>query len=239
MTHIICGYPSFKENMEILEIMDEAAVEYVEMQFPFSEPVADGPLFAQANQISIENGTTLEQCFELIQTASKKFRFKILMMGYYNTVFKYGEEAFCKTLAKAGAMGMIIPDIPPEEAASLRAYAMASDLQFVQLTAPTSSPERLEYLCKLANESKSMVYAVARKGVTGVHTAFSKDTIQYLDFIKSRLEVPLAVGFGISEKSDLNILAGHADTGVIGTAVLKTWESSGAQGLKDFFKSLK
>ena len=94
MAHVVCGYPSFEENMQELEIMAEAGVDLVELQFPFSEPSADGPLFVRANEQSLKAGTTVDQCFEFMAKVSARFPFKVLMMGYYNTVFKMGEEVF-------------------------------------------------------------------------------------------------------------------------------------------------
>ena len=106
MTHVVCGYPSFDANLRELEIMSHYAVDLVELQFPFSEPTADGPLFVRANQISIAGGTTVDQCFEFLRRVSAEFDFKTLMMGYYNTVFKMGEQSFVERLADVGACGV-------------------------------------------------------------------------------------------------------------------------------------
>lgn len=115
MAHVVCGYPSFEENLQELEIMAEAGVDLVELQFPFSEPSADGPLFVHANEQSLKSGTTVEQCFEFMQLVSARFPFKVLMMGYYNTAFKMGEAAFVKRVKDAGGVGYILPDLPIEE----------------------------------------------------------------------------------------------------------------------------
>ena len=98
MAHVVCGYPSFEANMQALEIMADAGVDLVELQFPFSEPSADGPLFVKANEQSLKSGTTVDQCFEFMRQASERFAFKILMMGYYNTAFRMGEELFIQRL---------------------------------------------------------------------------------------------------------------------------------------------
>ena len=119
MAHVVCGYPSFEDNMQELEIMAEAGVDLVELQFPFSEPSADGPLFVRANEQSLKAGTTVDQCFEFMAKVSTRFPFKVLMMGYYNTVFKMGEELFVQRLREAGGVGYILPDLPVEESANL------------------------------------------------------------------------------------------------------------------------
>ena len=104
MAHVVCGYPSFEDNMQELEIMAEAGVDLVELQFPFSEPSADGPLFVKANEQSLKSGTTVDQCFEFMAQASAKFPFKILMMGYYNTAFRMGEATFVERIKEAKAI---------------------------------------------------------------------------------------------------------------------------------------
>ncbi len=237
MTHIICGYPSFDDNRKILDTMEEAGIDVVEMQFPFSEPIADGPVFAKANQASLEMGTTIDQCFDFVKECSQKYSFKILMMGYYNTVYKRGEEKFCQDLTAAGAVGMIVPDVPIEESGELRIYADRNNLAFVQLVAPTNTKERIAQICSLANASDTFVYAVARKGVTGKKTSLDTNIDGYLAEIKKTLKKPLSVGFGIKSKADIEYLKGKAEMAVIGTAVLSTYEESGSEGLHSLFNS--
>ena len=146
MTHVICGYPSFEDNYKELQIMDEAGVELVELQFPFSEPSADGPLFVKANQVSLENGTTVDQCFAFLEKVANDFSFKVLMMGYYNTAFVMGHEVFIKRLKAAGACGFILPDLPIEEAQELHALARENDMSPILLMTPTNTEKRLKAL---------------------------------------------------------------------------------------------
>ncbi len=236
MGHIICGYPSFDANWEILEEMEIAGVSLVELQFPFSEPIADGPLFLKANQESIENGTRLADCFAFMGRASKRFNFKILMMGYYNTVFKTGEEEFCCLLQAHGATGLIIPDLPLEEADVLLQQCDKYGLSLIPLIAPTSTYARKKQILK---NSSGFVYAVARKGVTGAKTEFSQNLDEYLKEIRNLSSVPVAVGFGLSRKADIDYLKGKAEIAIIGTAVLKTYLEKGRTGVRKFFASLR
>ncbi len=235
MCHIVCGYPSFEDNEKILDVMDENGVEFVEFQFPFSEPIADGPLFLKANQASIDAGTTTEDCLQFLAKCAAKYNFKPVMMGYYNTIFNFGESLFCQRLKEAGACALIIPDLPIEEAQSLRDECVKQDLNLVPLVAPTNTVDRLKEVLDLG---QGFIYAVARKGVTGKKTEFSLNLEGYLGNIKSISNLPLAVGFGVSGKSDLDYLKGKAHMAVIGTAVLKTYLESGQEGLKNFFKSI-
>ncbi len=155
MAHVVCGYPSFAANMEALEIMAEAGVDLVELQFPFSEPSADGPLFVKANEQSLKAGTTVDQCFEFMKLASERFAFKILMMGYYNTAFKMGEDVFVKRIQEAGGVGYILPDLPVEESDNLHRLSAEAGIEPIILMTPTSSEKRL---AQLGAASRGMVY---------------------------------------------------------------------------------
>ena len=235
MAHVVCGYPSFAANMEALEIMAEAGVDLVELQFPFSEPSADGPLFVKANEQSLKAGTTVDQCFEFMKQASERFPFKILMMGYYNTAFKMGEVKFVKRIKEAGGVGYILPDLPVEESDNLHQLSADAGIEPIILMTPTSSEKRL---AQLGAASRGMVYVVARRGVTGSKTNMGDDVTSLVARCRQHTSVPIGVGFGISSKADLDVLRGSADLAIIGTAALKIWEASGAAGLKTFFKDL-
>lgn len=235
MAHVVCGYPSFEANMQELEIMHEAGVDLVELQFPFSEPSADGPLFVRANEQSLKSGTTVDQCFDFMKLVSERFSFKVLMMGYYNTVFKMGEEVFVRRLKEAGGVGYILPDLPLEESANLHAMSAAAGIEPIILMTPTTSDKRLAQLGAI---SRGMVYVVARKGVTGSKTSMGDDVIGLIERCRQHSSVPMGVGFGISSKADMDFLRGSADLAIVGTAALKTWEESGAEGLRKFFAEL-
>lgn len=236
MTHVVCGYPSFEDNLKELEVMSEFDVDFVELQFPFSEPSADGPLFVKANQISIQNGTTVERCFTFMEQVTARFGFKILMMGYYNTVFKMGHQQFVDRLSQAGACGYIIPDLPIEESSELTEMAMARGLTPVILMTPTNTDARLQ---QLAAQAQGMIYVVSRKGVTGGQTNMSEDVAEFLDRCRRYTDLPLGVGFGVSTAKDVAFIGAHADIAIIGTAALKAWEIEGESGLRGFFARLK
>lgn len=235
MTHVVCGYPSFEDNWRELEVMATAGVDLVELQFPFSEPSADGPLFVKANQQSLARGTTVAQCFDFMARASAHFPFRVLMMGYYNTVFRLGHAAFVDRLATAGAVGFILPDLPIEEAAELYSLALARDLAPIVLMTPTSSGERLAQLAAVAH---GFVYVVARRGVTGSDTTMNEEVVALLARCRSVTSLPLALGFGIASAGDIAFIARHADIAIIGTAALHAWEEGREAGLRDFLASL-
>ena len=235
MTHVVCGYPSFDANWKALEVMQEAGVDLVELQFPFSEPSADGPLFVKANQRAIDSGVSVEDCFDFMQKVTDRFSFKVVMMGYYNTVFKTGHRQFLQQLKDAGGVGFILPDLPIEEASELHEIARELELAPIVLMTPTSNDQRL---AELATAAAGFIYAVARKGVTGSSTDMNRDVAQFIDRCRHHTALPLAIGFGVSEKQDIDFIGQHADIAVIGTAALRTWESGGEQGLREFFGDL-
>lgn len=235
MTHVVCGYPSFEDNWSELEVMAEAGVELVELQFPFSEPSADGPLFVKANQQAIEAGVHVDDCFNFMQRVTAQFDFRVVMMGYFNTVFKTGPREFMQRLKAAGASGFILPDLPVEEAGELHAIAAELDLDPILLMTPTNNSERLKQLAKAA---KGFIYCVARKGVTGSRTEMNAEVGRFIAHCREYTDLPLAVGFGVSEKAHIDFIAEHADIAVIGTAALTAWETGGAPALKHFFAEL-
>ena len=235
MTHVICGYPSFEDNMKELEIMNEFGVDFVELQFPFSEPSADGPVFVRANEESLKRGTKVADCLKFMKEVSAKFDFKVLMMGYYNTCYKMGEQKFIDALKDAGACGYILPDLPVEEAGNLHKISEEAGLEPVMLMTPTNTQERLN---KIGTAAKAFTYVVARKGVTGDKTSMSQDIDSLLDRCRQATDTPLAVGFGVQKREDLDFLTGRCDMAIIGTAVLRIWEEGGEVALRKFFTEM-
>ena len=235
MTHVVCGYPSFEDNWKALQIMQDFGVDLVELQFPFSEPSADGPLFVKANQEAIEKGVHVDDCFEFMQKVTEAFSFKVVMMGYYNTVFKTGHRAFLKRLKEAGAYGFILPDLPLEEAGELHDIAAELGLAPIVLMTPTNSDARLR---QIAQHADGFIYAVARKGVTGSNTDMNQEVADFIKRCRSHTKLPLAIGFGVSAASDIEFIGRHADIAVIGTAALKAWESGKEAALRAFFSRL-
>jgi tryptophan synthase alpha chain len=235
MTHAVVGYPSLEANWAMLEAMEAAGVDLVELQLPFSEPIADGPAFAKANQLAIQAGTTWSTYFDFAARAGKRFRFPLVFMGYYNSVFRMGAERFCARLADAGMRGFIVADLPPEEAIQLNAMARAHALDPILLMTPASSPERL---AEIARQASGFVYCLARKGVTGKRTDLSRGVEEFLARCRTATPLPLALGFGIRTPADLRALRGLADIAIVGTACLEMWEERGEGAYREFLKAL-
>jgi tryptophan synthase alpha chain len=236
MTHIVLGYPSFQASMETIKAMVEAGVDIMELQIPFSEPTADGPVIVHANQKALERGSTVEQCLRVAKQAAKDFNIPFLIMSYYNILFKYGVDRFTSAMAGAGLKGAIIADLPPEEGMAYMAAMQKNNLDPIMLFSPTTTSERMRFIASFA---RGFIYCVARKGVTGKETDFSKDLDNYLIRCREETGLPLALGFGIKEKADIDFLKGKAEIAVIGTQSIRVMEKNGIAAVGDFIKGLR
>ncbi|HID69024.1 MAG TPA: tryptophan synthase subunit alpha [Desulfobacterales bacterium] len=236
MTHIVLGYPSFDVNREVIKQMVENGVDCIEMQIPFSEPMADGPVILKANQDALAAGTKVEDCITFGAEMVKEYDIPFLFMTYYNIIFKYGEEAFFKRAADSGIKGFIVPDLPPEMGESFLALADKYNLAPILIYAPTSTSERMG---ELAAHGRGFIYCVARRGVTGKKSEFDKDFDNYLGRCRAATDLPLAVGFGIQDKEDIEALKGKADMAVIGSRTIKLVEQDGAKAVGPFIAGLK
>ncbi|MDH3715156.1 MAG: tryptophan synthase subunit alpha [Gammaproteobacteria bacterium] len=235
MTHIVIGYPDLEESMRTVQAMVEGGVDLMELQIPFSEPIADGPVILHANQKALAAGVTVEQCFEFAARASRRFDIPFLFMSYYNIVYRYGTEAFVKRMADIGLRGSIVPDLPPEEAHDYLDAMGSQDLDPIFIFSPNTTDERLAYI---ADYARGFVYCVARKGVTGSATEFSRGLGGYLQRCRAATELPLAVGFGVKEAGDVDFLRGKADIAVVGTQSLRVLDEQGVPGVGEFVASL-
>jgi tryptophan synthase alpha chain len=236
MTHIVLGYPSFAVNREVIGQMVAGGVDLIEMQIPFSEPMADGPVIVKANQDALDNKVTVADCLEFAAEITECHKIPFLFMTYYNIIFKYGEERFLQKAGELRIKGLIVPDIPPEEGKRFFALAKKYQIAIIMIFAPTSTAERMK---ELAAHGDGFIYCVARKGVTGQATSFDDEFNQYINRCRQATSLPLAVGFGISSKEDVDYLTGKADIAVIGTKTIKLVEAEGAGAVGPFIRGLR
>ena len=236
MTHIVIGHPSFEEGMRIVEAMVEAGVEVMELQIPFSEPTADGPVILRANQQSLDKGSTVERCLQFAEECARRFDIPFLLMTYYNILFKYGIDAFAQRMVDAGLHGAIVPDLPPEEAGDYLEAMQARNLAPIFIYTPTTDDARMQLI---ANVAGGLVYCVARRGVTGADTHFDEELDRYLARCRAATGLPLALGFGVKDRTDVDHLVGRADLAVIGTQTIRLVEESGVDAVKPFIESLR
>ena len=236
MTHVIVGYPSLDANWRMLEQMERADVDLVELQMPFSEPIADGPVFARANQEALKQGLSTKQYFDFMARATERFGFPHLMMGYYNTVFRLTHRTFCERLSRSGGAGFIVPDLPIEEYHDLSPLSEAHGLTPIALITPTNTDARL---AEIGRHGRGFVYGVARRGVTGKPTDLKAGIDALVARYRAATDLPLALGFGIAGGDDVRQLHGSCEIAIVGSALLERWESGGEGAYADFLQELR
>lgn len=219
MTHVVVGYPSLEETLRLVRTMEKEGVDIVELQIPFSDPLADGPTIMKACEESLRRGTRVSDAFSVMRKLSKEVLIPLLFMAYYNSVFKYGVEKFCLDAKQAGAAGLIVPDVPLDEENEEHfiKYCKKYGLANIRVVSPSSTPDRLK---KNAQVATGFVYCTARQGITGARDNLSKELTEHLSRVRKYFTIPIAVGFGISKKEHLETLKGHADIAVLGSAII-------------------
>ncbi|MBI4232416.1 tryptophan synthase subunit alpha [Candidatus Peregrinibacteria bacterium] len=221
MTHIVAGYPSMEKCEQLALEMAKSGVDFIEIQIPFSDPVADGPTIMQANQKALESGVKVADRFELMQRLSGQINAgpKLLFMSYFNILFSYGVEKFCKKAKECGCYGLIVPDIPIDEE-KYEGYLAACKrhgLMPIQVIAPLTNDERLKQISKKA---RGFVYCVSRTGTTGQTNSLNPELSAYLKRVRRYIDLPLAVGFGISSKQHVEAVWKEAEIAVMGSKVI-------------------
>ena len=236
MTHLVLGYPSFEVNRRIIAQMVDNGVDCIEMQIPFSEPMADGPVILKANQDSLAAGTTVAACLEFGREMAASYDIPFLFMTYYNIVFKYGEERFLEAAKAAGITGLIIPDLPPEMGGEFMTMARDREIAPIMIIAPTSTDERM---AELNGWADGFIYCAARRGVTGKKSEFGNELYAYLARCRRATNLPLAVGFGIQNRDDVAALIGRAEMAVIGSRTIRLVDEEGPEAVGPFIASLR
>lgn len=219
MTHVIVGYPSLKETEDLILMMDKIGVDFIELQIPFSDPLADGPAIMQACETSLKNGTRVKDAFAVAKKLSKQIKTPLLFMAYFNTIYKYGIEKFCFDAKRAGIKGLIVPDFPLEEEQNehFNRSVKENKLLNIKVLSPASTEERIIMNSKVAT---GFVYCTARQGITGTEKGFDRSVIRYLKTVRKYFSIPIALGFGISSKEHIDQMKGYADIAVVGSAIL-------------------
>ncbi len=219
MTHVVIGYPSLEATVKIVKTMEKSGVDIIELQIPFSDPLADGPTIMRACEKSLENGTKVKDAFKIMRRLTSQVKIPLLFMAYFNTVFKYGVSKFCHDAKKAGVYGLIVPDMPVDEEGEEHFFAACkkNNLHNIQVISPASTDERLK---KNAEVENGFVYFTSRQGTTGAKNELDPNLISNLKRVRKFFSVPIAVGFGISKKAHLEKLVPYVDITVVGSAII-------------------
>jgi len=232
---VTSGFPSISKFVENTNRIIEAGADMIELGMPFSDPLADGGVIQQSSQAALENGITQKQTFTFAEELKKQNDIPIILMGYANTVLKYGKEQFEKDALSAGVDGLIIPDVPLEEFDEFFS-SFSNKLDKILLTTPTSSTERIK---NIDNSSSGFVYCVSVAGTTGIRSGFSDDVIKNLHYTYDTIEKnKMLIGFGISKPENIKQLYPYADGFIVGSAVIKSLQNERIEETVTLVKSL-
>lgn len=214
---ITAGDPDLKTTEELVLGFERAGVDIVELGVPFSDPLADGKTIQAASQRALANGVTSEKVFDLVQRLRQKTQIPIALMMYYNPVFHYGDARFVAKAKACGVDGLIIPDLPPEEAGVLKQAATEHDIATVFFIAPTTTAQRMKLI---ARHSTGFIYFVSLTGVTGARTVLPASIAKQIKMAKAVTDKPVCIGFGISNPDQVRHMAHAADGVIVGSAII-------------------
>ena len=214
--YFTAGHPELNSTASILGELEASGVDMVEIGMPFSDPLADGPVIQQAAERALRNGTSLRKILPMVKQLRTKSQIPIVLMAYYNSIHAFGPERFCREAVAAGVDGLIVPDMPADEAGPLKGPARASGLQLIFLLAPTSTAERRAFV---ARQSNGFVYYVSLTGITGAKLSNLADVQKNVEKIRKISKTPIAVGFGVATPEDAAQVSAIAD-GVVAAADL-------------------
>jgi len=225
---ITAGDPSLEATEKFVLALAESGADVIELGVPFSDPLADGPTIQRASERALKSGTTLQSVLELVRRIRRSSQVPLVLFSYYNPVFQMGLEKFAASACSAGADGVLITDLTPEESSDYRRILSAHHLDTIFLAAPTSDDDRLQ---KISAVSSGFLYLISRTGVTGAKDSLPDDLPALLRRARNFTNLPMAVGFGISLPGHVSVLGGLADAAVVGSALVSEIESTTA---KDF-----
>ncbi len=241
IAYITAGDPSLESSEEIVVAAAEAGADVVELGVPFSDPVADGPVIQRASDRALRSGTTLAGVLGLVARLRQSTQVPLVLFSYFNPILQMGLERFADAATGAGADGVLVTDLTPEEAVEYRSVLQAHNLDTIFLAAPTSTDARLT---QISAATTGFLYLVSRTGVTGTRDALPTELPALVRRARKFTHLPIAVGFGISLPTHVTVLGGIADAAVVGSAVMAVVERAssadkGAAAVADLVRALK
>lgn len=218
IVYLTVGYPDISATKRLFLELAKSGVDMFELGMPFSDPLADGPVIQESSSYALKHNVNLDNVFSLTKELRKKIDKPLLMMGYFNPVLQYGLKRFAKNAGVCGLDGVIIPDLPIEEASELRNSLNKSRIHLINFVAPTTDISRLK---KIATLSRGFIYYVSLTGVTGIRKALPADIQNKVRNLKKFTKTPVCVGFGISNRQQFMSITSFCDGAIIGSAIIK------------------
>ena len=234
---ITAGYPLKENTVDMVFAAEESGAAMVELGIPFSDPLADGPIIQEASQKAIDNGVTIQWILDTVAEIRQQSEIPLAIMGYINPIIKYGIKKFINDCKLAGIDGLIIPDLPPEEAGELMQLANDAKICIILLVAPNTENERIREISKLAG---TLIYCVAILGITGGMPADKEALQKYLQMVEANSKCPFVVGFGIKEREDVVEINKMAHGAVVGSAIIQDIQRNAnpVETVKNYIKKL-
>jgi len=221
--YICAGDPNIEVTRKLVSALETAGADIVELGVPFSDPIADGPSIQKASERALKHKISLGQIIDMVRKLRRTTQIPIALMTYYNPIFAYGVANFCQTATEAGVDGVIVPDLPPEEADELFDAASKYGLAVILLVAPTSTEERMKLISEL---SAGFVYLVSVTGVTGARQTLSESIQPMLNKLRKYTDKPIGVGFGVSTPEQAQAVAKMANAVIVGSAIINVIEAN-------------
>lgn len=221
ITYVTAGDPDIETTVHLVLGMEKSGADIVELGVPFSDPLADGATIQRASQRALQKGITLSNILQAVADIRKQSSVPVVLMSYYNPILRYGIEAFVDDATKSGVDGLILPDLPPEEAGEMLEASRSRDFDLIFLLAPTSTVERIKLV---SQHSEGFIYCVSLTGVTGVRNGIVDGLSDFIGTVRRYTDKPLAVGFGISTAEQARQVAKVADGVIVGSALVNIVE---------------
>lgn len=218
IAYVTAGCPNYDATLQAVEALEQAGADIIEIGMPFSDPMADGPVIQKAAVMALREGATTNKTRELIIKIRAKSNIPLVVMTYINTILSAGAENFIRSFAEAGIDGVIVPDMPIEECSLLENICVKEKVDLIHFAAPTTTPERIEEVCKKAS---GFLYCISNTGVTGVRKVDYSEIGLIIKAIRKHTNVPAAVGFGIGDTASALEAARFGDAVIVGSAVMQ------------------
>lgn len=225
ITFITAGDPSLAATEALIYELEKQGADIIELGMPFSDPSADGPTIQASSERALAAGTTVSKVLALVKKVRRRSQIPIVLFGYYNPIFARSPEKFAREARDAGADGVLVVDLPPEEAGELKPYLDQAGLNLIYLLAPTSTGERIRLV---AERASGFVYYVQVTGVTGARQGLPADLPEKLAAIRRHISLPVGVGFGVSSREQARSVGRHGDAVVVGSAIVSRIGQSGS-----------
>ncbi|HCC69407.1 MAG TPA: tryptophan synthase subunit alpha [Nitrospiraceae bacterium] len=233
--YIMSGDPNLEATERFVIELEECGADIIELGVPFTDPLADGPTIQRASERALKEGITLKKVIAFVEDIRQRIKIPLVLMTYYNPVFKYGDEAFIKEAVRVGVDGVIIPDLIPDEAGDFIKTARKYGLDAIFLLAPTSTEDRIK---KVARASTGFIYYVSITGITGARLSLEDSIMESINNIRNLTDKPVAIGFGVSTPEEAKAVSGLADGVIVGSAIVKRLNESHGD-IKEYIQELR